>query len=122
MGFLTDLINKAKDFLEEDKPPEETRAIHHNSFDEDDWNFIQENVPKMKREMEEASKTIDYVEDLFGDMHSLFHKVLPEIRDDAEMAETHVANHQILGTLQGMDEVRNLRQHSVGDSYGTAMA
>jgi uncharacterized protein with von Willebrand factor type A (vWA) domain len=45
----------------------------------------------------------------------------PTLRDRPEMMPTHVANREIVEELLSLDEVRDLRRHTAGDVYSSAM-
>lgn len=123
MSFLDDLISKGRDFLGmEEKPPTESEAIKRNSFDRDDWHRVRDTVPQIAQHVTTLGKTVDYAEDIAGDLHAMFYKVDPQLRAPEEMKPTHVANQAVAEHMLGLTEVHNLRQHSSGDLYGSAMA
>jgi uncharacterized protein with von Willebrand factor type A (vWA) domain len=57
-----------------------------------------------------------------GDLHAMFLKTDPQIRDVKEMDPSRVANREVLAHLLDLPEVQSLRQHSKNDRYGSAMA
>lgn len=123
MSFFDDLISKGRDFLGmEEKPPTETEAIKRNSFDRDDWAKVREAIPQVAQSVTNLGKTVDYAEDIAGDLHAMFYKVDPHLRTPEEMKPTHVANQAVAEHMLNLTEVHNLRQHSSGDLYGSAMA
>lgn len=123
MSFLSDLIDKAKGLLEQPQgPPTQTEAIKRNSFDRDDWRKVREQAPMVQDQITELDQTVDYVEDFMGDLHATFFKIDPKVRPEAEIKPSHAANRAVIEQLLEMNEVQNLRQHSKGDAYGSAMA
>lgn len=121
MSFLADLVAKAQSMLEAPKPSERN-AIKANSFDRADWKEVLETTPAMQRVTEELRQSVDYVDDFMQDLHSEFYKIDPTVLPADQMLPTHVANRAVTEQMLEMPEVRNLRQHSVGDKYGSAMA
>lgn len=121
MSFIEGLINKAKDILETPKPTER-RAIKANSFDRYDYDRVVSTVPAVQRELEAVRETIDYAADFMGDVHSMFWKVEPRQHPERDIVEAYRGNAEIIHQMLQMPEVSNLRQHSVSDTYGTAMA
>lgn len=121
MSFIQDLIARAHDVLAVPKPVE-TRSIRTNSFDRADWETVRSTIPAIQQDMAELQENVSYVDDLMADLHAGFFKVDPHIRDASEMKPSHAANREVIDTIMQMPEVQNLRQHSRGDTYGSAMA
>lgn len=123
MSFLTDLIDRAKGLLADDPPkPTQTRAVKTTSFDRADFHQAMDEVPELRRERDTLADTVDYVDDFMGDLHSTFFKIRPELHGREEMHTGHIANRDVIEQMLAMPEVSNLRQHSVTDTYGSAMA
>lgn len=123
MGFLADLVEKAQDIIADAKrPPVLTEAVERNYYDRQDWQTIRKHSPTIQQEIGELSKTVDYVEDFMGDMHAMFFKIDPQLNPADEIVPTHVANREVIDTMLAMPEVHDLRQHSAGDMYGSAIA
>jgi len=125
MGFLTDLIAKGKGLLDnyrETPTPTQTEAIVRNSFDRKDWEAARQAMPDVDQAATELGKTVDYVEDFLGDLHAMFLKQEPMLREAAAMDPSRVPNREVLAQLMEHPEVQALRQHSRGDKYGSGMA
>src|ERR1035437_8070750 len=123
MSFLSDLIDKGKDLLSwEQKPPNETEAVKRNSFDRNDWERVLEAAPTVKQMQTKLEKTVDYADDFMADLHAAVFKVEPTVRGADEMKPTHVANRAVMEQLLDMPKMQELRQHSTGDVYGSALA
>jgi uncharacterized protein with von Willebrand factor type A (vWA) domain len=121
MSFIEDIVNKAKDMLATPEPAE-TRAIKSTSFDRYDYDRVVETVPAVQREIDTLADTIDFVKDFMGDVHSTFYKVEPKQHAKRDIVERYQGNAEIINQMLQMPEVSHLRQHSVSDTYGTAMA
>jgi uncharacterized protein with von Willebrand factor type A (vWA) domain len=121
MSYIEDLINKAKDMLATPKPTE-TRAIKSTSFDRYDYDSTVATVPAVQKEVDHLRDSIDYVNDFMGDVHSMFWKTEPHQHAKRDIVEAYRGNAEIIDQMLQMPEVSNLRQHSVSDKYGTAMA
>jgi uncharacterized protein with von Willebrand factor type A (vWA) domain len=121
MGFLNDLVNKAKGILDEAPKPTQTNAVETTWFDRRDWDKTLEEMPAVRDEVELMRETVDYVDDFAADLHASLFKIEPVVRDRGEITKTHVANRDVIETILTLPEVRNLRQHTMCDTYGTAM-
>lgn len=120
-SFLADLVAKAQDVLATPAPTQR-RAIKSTSFDRSDYDRVVDTIPAVKREVDELGDTIDYVKDFMGDVHSMFYKVEPHKNARSDIVDAYQGNTDIIETMLEMPEVAHLRQHSVSDTYGTAMS
>jgi uncharacterized protein with von Willebrand factor type A (vWA) domain len=123
MSFLSDLMDKGKSlFGGQDKPPTETEAIKRNSFDRSDYERVLETSPVIQQMEKKLEQTVDYAADFLADLHAGLFKVEPSVRSVEEMKPTHVANRAVMEQLLNMPEMHDLRQHSAGNVYSSAMA
>lgn len=123
MSFLSDLIARGKDMLSlEPKPPTETEAIKRNDFDRQDWDKAKTLIPGVQATTDTLKQSVDYVDDFMADLHAAFYRIDPTVRSPLEMKPTHVPNRSVIESLLALPKVQELRQHSAGDVYGSAMA
>lgn len=122
-SFLQTLIDKGKGLLDfTEKAPTQTEAVKRNSFDRSDFNQVKDTAPAIQTMQAKLEQTVDYAGDFMADLHAGLFKVEPQVRDASEMTPTHVANRAVMKQLLDMPEMKELRQHSSGDVYGSAMA
>lgn len=122
MGFLDRYIQQAQSILGQPvTKPVETESVIRNDYDRRDWSNLRDMVPMVNQQIREMDQTINYAEDLAGDLFATLFKMEPTLRDRPEMMPTHVPNREIVEELLSLDEVRDLRRHTAGDVYSSAM-
>jgi len=121
---LRDLIAQAQRALDsiEIVSPDATDAVEHDRFDEMDFGYVVEDVPQITKNMKEAAKTYDYVEDFYGDFFNLLHQGDPILRDPAELHEGHRPHQPMSDEFLKAPEFQGLRLSTMHDTYATALA
>lgn len=126
MGLLADLLGKARDVFKgraaAPPPPAETHAIQSTVFDHETWHKVRDKHPNLVKDAYDLAFNVDNAEQLQEDLFAGLYRVQPRLRDISEMAESHHDNHRIVSHMVAMPEFQNLRQHSAGDSYISAVA
>lgn len=121
--FLAKLIAEGKDLLgDPQKVPSREDTVELDRFDMKDWEDLKTNVPSIKRIQVDMERTHDYVEQFLQDFFGMLFKAVPNITPGDEMKPSHMGIHAVLIEINEMGELVALRQHAVGDNYGSAMA
>lgn len=123
MSFLGDLLEKAKDWLD-DTPsvPTATDVVPRDRFDEAQYTDVRQAVPVINTMITDLSRKHDYVEDFMQDVHNVFTQGDPQIRDVEDIAPTHVPNQVVINELAKLPEVQQMRASTRHDPYAGAMA
>jgi len=117
-AFLKGLRARAADWLVQ---PEARDAVPHDAFDEATHAETRQAARDYDTQIEEYRKEYDYVEDFFCDLFYLLHKGDPQVRGAHEMAPSHLGNRALIEEFAALQEVKDLRDYTRGDPFGTAM-
>lgn len=121
--FLAKLIAEGKDLLgDAAKVPDREDTVEMDRFDLRDWEDLSTNVPAIKRIQVDMERQHDHVAQFLQDMFGLAFKANPNITPSEDMKPSHFGIHAVLVEINEMGEFVALRQHAVGDNYGSAMA
>lgn len=118
-NFIERMHERARGFLDGDS--DETSAIEHDRFDKSTWAETRQDALDIDNQVKEYAKEYDYVDDFFADLFYLLHKGDPRVRERGEMREDHVPNRELINGFADMQEVKDLRDYTRGDPFGTAM-
>lgn len=122
MGFLSDLIDKGRDFLSATPPkPVATSVVKRDRFDEVRFRETREDIPAINRLVLDLDRNHDFAEPFVQDIHDVLYKTMPEIRDVGEMDPRAIGNHTMVTELSTIPQVQALRANTRGDKYTTAM-
>lgn len=124
MSYLDDLIARANRKVSnfEIPRPNAKDCVEHDRFDHAFWAKTRTTVPAIGAAIDQLSMDHAQVEDGFEDAFNLAFKATPRIRDDFEVADSHLGNWMVAQDLNSMPEFEAVRQFSKGDVYGSAAA
>src|SRR3954469_21912067 len=123
MGFLSNLIGKAKSWLgNEPVNPTETEAVWGDRFDRAIFREVTDDAPALHDMAYGQLGRYDYSENMVEDAFRLFWQADPQVTDANRMRPEFLANHAAADHLNNDPSTAGARQYTKHDKYGAAMA
>ncbi|MEU5519309.1 VWA domain-containing protein [Streptomyces sp. NPDC047860] len=99
-----------------------TAAVVAGPFDRVAWRDVYEQSAGLRELAAELDPRHPHITDLLADVFLTAYQVAPRLRDRAEMAPSHLVNHQVVAALLRSPEFAAMHRETAGDSYAAAMA
>ncbi|MFI9821631.1 VWA domain-containing protein [Streptomyces sp. NPDC052013] len=103
-------------------PPRHTAAVVAGPFDRVAWRDVYEQSAALRELAEDLGRRHDHTADLLTDVFLAACQAAPRLRDRAEMAPSHLVNHQVVAALTHSAGFAELHRETAGDAYAAAMA
>ena len=103
-------------------PERHTAAVVADRFDRITWRDTYEQSAGLRDLAEELNERHDHTTDLLTDVFLAAYKVVPRLRERAQMDPSRLVNHQVITSLEESPEFAELRRETAGDPYAAAMA
>jgi len=103
-------------------PAAQTTAVAADRFDAMSWQETYSDARALQTLAGELQERYDHAADLLRDLWTAAYKADPQLRPRQEMDPGRLVNHRVLQTVLESDDFAELRQHTVGDAYASAMA
>lgn len=98
------------------------RVLATDKFDDFDWADAQTEMPKLSAVAETLAASNWTAPAVLGDVFASLHKGRPTLHEVDEIARTHRVNRSVMGELMGDPSWRELREYTVGDTFGAGLA
>ncbi|GAA3090539.1 VWA domain-containing protein [Streptomyces rectiviolaceus] len=99
-----------------------TTAVIADRFERIAWRDTYEQSAGLRELAEELSEHHACATDLLTDAFLAAYKVVPRLRERAEMAPSRLVNHQVISSLVESLDFAELHRETAGDPYAAAMA
>ncbi|WP_327400769.1 VWA domain-containing protein [Streptomyces sp. NBC_01288] len=99
-----------------------TTAVVADRFDRFTWQDTYGQSAGLRDLAEELNQRYDHTTDLLADAFLAAYKVVPRLRECAEMDPSRLVNHQVITSLLDSPEFAELHRETAGDPYAAAMA
>lgn len=124
MSWLGGLVDKAKGWL---GPKPEAAALHTDAirqtrFDTALFDELVETAPALKTVVQDLHRDYAHTDALIRDTLMQFYQGAPLLRDQGEMATSHLANHAVARNVANAPDTAVTRTYTQHDKYGATMA
>ncbi len=101
---------------------DQTRAVHHDRFDDRAWSEALIEAGSLKDLWLRYTRTEDYADEFLQDVFNLLMQGDPKLRQSGEMDPRYIPNQVMAEAFDAYEEVRTLRRHTASHLLPSVMA